>query len=103
MRLSKELGVGTIVRTGFILCCFYGIALEAVSASVYKCIDEKGRTAFSDTPCSPSAEKLDGHHASDRREKKSAKPLSKKSVNESSKSTRSGMGEYIDRARNIGR
>ena len=80
-------------RKILVILCLLGLA-EGASASIYKCVDAKGNTTFSDTPCSSSAEIVQKDDHDDTGEKTKAKTPPKK--------TKGGWSGYIDRARKIG-
>ena len=81
-----------VSRTMLALCCFIGV-ISGASATVYKCVDAKGNTTFSDRPCSPSAEVV---------EKGSHDSTEKKKANDAPKKTKGAWGGYLGRARKVG-
>lgn len=84
--------MGCVSRTILALCCLISV-MSGASATVYKCVDAKGNTTFSDRPCSPSAEVVDkeGHDSTE-----------KKKSNAAPKKSKGAWGGYLGRARKVG-
>lgn len=74
----------------------------ASSATVYKCVDDKGQTTFSGLPCSSISEKIQNDVREGAGDQKNAKTVPQKNANNNGKKPKSGWGGYIDRAREAG-
>ncbi|MEH6468706.1 MAG: DUF4124 domain-containing protein [Porticoccus sp.] len=83
--------MGRINRTMLALCCLIGM-MSGASAAVYKCVDAKGNTTFSDRPCSSTAKVVD----------KDEHDSTKKKSNDAPKKTKGAWGGYMGRARKVG-
>jgi hypothetical protein len=81
-----------IYRTMLVLCCFIGM-MSSASAAVYKCVDAKGNTTFSDRPCSSTAKVVDQEEHNN----------IKKKSNDAPKKTKGAWGGYVGRARKVGK
>ncbi len=65
------------------------LSITPAGAQVFKCVDDKGKTTFSDRPCeSSSAEQVIEHRSRGESSSSTNKPADK----------RSGLGHFVDRA-----